>query len=171
MQYRTTMVGGLEAPPVVANVWDSFFVHFHPVRDPNNLTDPPGTPPPPLILEPDKQSPNAGDLPLPPVAPNAGVTERGTLERNRVRGTTGYSRSWPLARALRVMTVTWGPLDKDDADAVFLFLQEEVAWRFVQPLGVDLAVMTASRPELLPDPAMRTFNITVDVGVLVWTGA
>lgn len=172
MQWRVSFPGDdVFASGVIQGVWDFCFVHFHPVRDPENVTTGPGSPLPPLLLVPGKQSPDPGSLSAPPHAPNSDPLERGNLERNEIRGGSGYSRRWPMgAKALRVFTVSWGPLSETDAAAVFTFLRDTPTWRYTPPRSPALAVLTISRPELSPT-SHRTFTITVDVAVLVWTGA
>lgn len=172
MQWRVSFPGDdVFASPVLQQVFDFAFVAFHPVRDPENVTTGPGSPLPPLLLVPGKQSPDPGSLSAPPHAPSGDPLERGNLERNEIRGGTGYARGWPMgAKALRVMTVNWGPLSETDAAALFTFLRDTPAWRYTPPRSPALAVLTISRPEMSPT-SHRTFSITVDVAVLVWTGA
>jgi hypothetical protein len=172
MQWRVSFPGDdVFASASLQNVYDFGFVTFHPVRDPNNVTTGPGSALAPLLLVPGKQSPDPGSLSPPPIAPNGEVLERGNLERNKIQGATGYSRGWPLgARQLRVLTVTWGPLNEDDAAEVFDFLRNSPTWRYTPPKSAALAVLTMTRPVLMP-VSHRTFTITVDVAVLVWTGA
>lgn len=172
MQWRVSFPGDdVFASSTLQPVYDFCFVTFHPIRDPENVTTGPGSPLTPLVLVPSKQSPDPGSLSLPPHAPNADPLERGILERNKVEGVTGYSRSWPMgARALRVMTVSWGPLPESQAQAVFAFLRDNPTWRYVPPRSSALAVLSTSRPVLSP-ASHRSFTITIDVAVLVWTGA
>ena len=172
MQWRASFPGDdVFASAVLQNVYDFGFVAFHPVRDPENVTTGPGSPLPPLLLVPGKQSPDPGSLSPPPHAPNGDVLERGELERKQIKGGTGYTRSWPMgAKALRVMTINFGPLAETPAEAVFDFLIATPAWRYTPPRSAALAVLTISRPVMTP-ASHRTFSISVDVAVLVWTGA
>jgi hypothetical protein len=172
MQFRVAAPGdNTVAPPGPQHGFDFCFVMFHPVRDPESVTTPPGSLPSPLLLVPGKQSPDAGSLSLPPFPPNANPLERGNLERHQIRGATGYTRGWPMgAKALRVFTVSWGPLAEADAETLYDFLVANPAWRYVAPRSAALAVLGLNQPELQPS-SHRTFAITQDVAVLVWTGA
>lgn len=170
MQFKGAMIGGSSSLGVAAEVVDFCMVTWHPIQDPSPKTTP-GAVPAPLLLVPGKQSPDPGSLSPPPHAPSGDPLERGNLERNEIRGGTGYARGWPMgAKALRVLTVNWGPLSETDAAAVFTFLRDTPAWRYTPPRSPSLAVLSISRPELSP-ASHRTATITVDVAVLVWTGA
>lgn len=171
MQYRVHAVGDPATPPGAAEIWDFTFVQFHPVRDPANITTPPGTKPPPIVVLPGKQSVEAASLPLPPFAPNANPLARATDEREGIQGSTGYRRNWPLgAKPLRQFTVSWGPMPAADAHTLFDFLRSNVGWRYVAPRRAAIAVLNLSNPELAP-AGHRGSTVTVEVGVPVFTGS
>jgi hypothetical protein len=172
MQWRVSFPGDdVFASAVLQSVYDFAFVAFHPVRDPNNVTTGPGSPLTPLLLVPGKQSPDPGSLPAPPLAPDGDPLERGDLERNKISGGSGYSRGWPMgAKALRVISLSWTALKESDAATLFAFLRDNPAWRYTPPRSAALAVLGVSRPVLTP-VSHRTFSISQDVAVLVWTGA
>lgn len=170
MQWKCAAVGDdTYAPPQTVLVWDFCFVAFHPITGQTGTTGP-GAIPSPVLLVPSKQSVAVGDLDVPPFPPGGDPIERGRLEPNEIRGVTGYFRGWPIERATRVFTVKWGPLDEDDAQQVFEFLRDNPAWRYVPPRGAALPVLGLTRATLEPW-GHRTFSITQDVAVLVWTGS
>jgi hypothetical protein len=171
MQWRATWLGNAVSPAPRQAVRDITVVQFHPVRDPENVTVPPGTEPAPLFIVPNSQGPDPASLPLPPLPPNSDPLELGRLERTKIEGATGYKRSWPMgAPALRVLTVGWGPLKTSQAQEVFEFLRDNLTWQYVPPRGDPVSVLTAVRP-LRQQVAHDIFSITVDVAVLRWTGA
>ncbi len=170
MQFYSGMIGGSASASTPGDVYDHCFVTWHPVQDPSATTGP-GAIPSPTLLVPGKQSLDPGGLSAPPIAPNMDPLERGDLQENAIRGITGYSRAWPVgAKALRLLSVSWGPLNETDAQSVFAFLRDNPAWRYTPPRSAALAVLGMSRPELQAT-SHRTFTVTQDVAVLVWTGA
>jgi len=171
MQWRTHLVGSPGSTAALKETCDLTLVQFHPVRDPENLTDPPGSLPPPIIVVPGKQAADAASLPAPPALPNANPQERGLESRGSIRGATGYRRTWPLgAKVLRMFSVTWGPLDLTLARQVFDFLRANPAWRYTPPRGAAIAVLSTSPPELAPADH-RNATVSVEVVVLAFTGA
>lgn len=171
MQWLCYLVGTVDSPPGIHNVYDFHFVTFHPVRDPENITDPPGSAPAPIVLVPGKQGPAPENLPVPPTEPNANPLELARNTRPQIRGGTGYRRSWPLgAKPLRQLSVIWGPLTEDAAQAVFEFLRDNPIWRYTPPKSAALAAMSTSRPEMVP-ASHRSFSVSIEVAILVWTGA
>lgn len=171
MQHRVHLVGEAAAPAAIQQARDFHWVHFHPVRDPANVTTPPGALPSPIIVVPGKQSADAASLPVPPFLPNSNPQERGQDDRQAIQGATGYRRTWPLgAKVLRVFSVTWGPMDDTDARTVFDWLVDNIAWRFTPPRGAAIAVLNMGSPEMSP-AGHRIATVSVDVAVLAFTGA
>ena len=171
MQWRSHLVGSDSSPPGVHQVFDYHFVAFHPVFDPNNVPTPPGSVLEPIVLSPGKQGPAPASLPTPPTEPNANPLEVGENTRPQIRGGTGYRRSWPLgSKPVRRLSVTWGPLPEADALAVFEFLRDNPTWRYTPPRSADQSAMSTSRPVMSP-ASHRSFSVSIDVAILVWTGA
>lgn len=171
MQWRYAWHGNSVAPAATQQVVDATFVQFHPVLNAENVTTPPGTEPPPLILVPTRQSPDADDLPLPPYPPNSDPLEMPRMERSRIQGATGYARTWPMgARSLRGFRIAWGPMSSASALAVFEFLRSNMAWQYVPPRGVALAVLNASAPSM-QQSSHGIHAVSIDVAVLRWTGS
>ncbi|MBL8752274.1 MAG: hypothetical protein JNK15_03150 [Planctomycetes bacterium] len=172
MQFRSHLVGEAASPPTLQQARDFSFVMFHPVRDPENLTTPPGSLPSPIVVTPGKQSLDAASLSPPPTAPNANPQERGVgRDRQQIQGATGYARRWPLgSKVVRAFSLGWGPLSLTSATAVRDFLRANPAWRYTPPRGAAIAVLCSSPPELIPIDPM-TASVAVDVVVLAFTGA
>lgn len=171
MQWRAHLVGSDSSPPTVQQVFDFQFVAFHPVREPRNVSTPPGPPLAPIILSPGKQGPSPESLPVPPTEPNANPPEAGENVRPQIRGATGYRRSWPIgSKPLRRLTVTWGPLPESEAGAMFEFLRDNPTWRYTPPRSAAQSAMNTSSPVMTP-ASHRSFTVSVDVVILVWTGA
>lgn len=170
MQWQAHLVGSPGSTAALKEVCDFTFVQFHPVRDPANLTDPPGTPPSPIIVVPGKQAPDAASLSPPPFPPNANPSQRGLDDRPAIQGATGYRRDWPLgAKVLWQYSLTWGPLPAADADDVFEFLRAHPAWRYTPPRRAAVAVLNLGAPQIEP-AGHRAAIVSVDVGVLAFTG-
>ena len=111
-----------------------------------------------------------GALPEPPTQPNANHIEVGENVRPQIRGATGYRRSWPVgSRPLRKLPLSWGPLPEAEAAALFEFLRDNPIWRYAPPRSADHSVMSTSRPVMTP-ASHRSFTVSIDVAILVWTG-
>jgi len=170
MQWRAHLVGKVGMPTAVQQVVDFTFVQFHPTRDPENLSDPPGTTPPPIVLVPAKQSLDVGALSAPPFAPSAATNERIQEERPSITGTTGYRRRWPLGtKAARVFTVSWPALSDADGEILVAWLILNPAWRYTPPRAAALPVLTISAAQL-QQVGHRVVSCSVDVVVLTYTG-
>lgn len=170
IQWKAVFVGYPGTPLTATNVNDIEFLTFHPVRDPENVTTGPGTAPAPVLLNPGTQAPAPASLPLPPTLPNADPQERGTIERNQIRGVTGYRRGWPMGpRAMRQLSVQWGPIGDDAARDLFTWLQQNRLWRLAPPKSQAMSVLSTSRPEMAA-AGHRVWVVRVDVVVLRWTG-
>lgn len=170
IQWRSHLVGSDNSPAGVQQVYDFHFVAFHPVLDPSNTTDPPGSSLPPIVLSPGTQGPLPSSLPEPPTQPNANHIEVGENVRPQIRGATGYRRSWPVgSRPLRKLPLSWGPLPEAEAAALFEFLRDNPVWRYAPPRSADHSVMSTSRPVMTP-ASHRSFTVSIDVVILVWTG-
>jgi hypothetical protein len=170
LQWHVHAVGSPTSPLGPITFFDSHFVAFHPVRDPENLTTPPAAYPAPIVLTPGFQSAAPGSLPLPPHPPNANPLQRSVDTREQILGPTGYRRTWPIGSTpVRQFSLTWGPMPVAHAKAVFDFLAANAVWRYQPPRGVASSVLCMSRPNLSPVDH-RVATVEVEVAVLVWTG-
>jgi hypothetical protein len=170
IQWRLAQAGSAGAPPSPQPMADGELVAFHPVRDPENITTPPGGLPSPIVLVPDRQAPDVGSLSQPPARPSSERPQRARDERPAIRGGTGYRRSWPLgASVLRELSLQWGPMPRDDGQAVFDFLRANQVWAYLPPSGALVAVGNLGNPELAAADH-RNVTVSIDVALLTWTG-
>lgn len=170
IQWRLAQAGSAGAPPSPQPMADGEIVAFHPVRDPEHITTPPGGLPSPIVLVPDRQAPDVGSLPEPPHRPAAARSQRARNERPAIRGATGYRRSWPLgASVLRELSLQWGPMPRAEGEAVFDFLRANQVWAYLPPAGDLAAVGNLTNPELAAVDH-RNVTVSIDVALLTWTG-
>lgn len=170
IQWRLTHASSANTPAAPQTLVDGELVAFHPVRDPENTTTPPGSLPSPIILVPDRQAPDVGSLAQPPHRPSAARPQRARDERPAIRGSTGYRRSWPLgASVLRELSLQWGPMPRAEGQAVFDFLRANQVWAYLPPTGALVAVGNLGNPELVAADH-RNVTVAIDVALLTWTG-
>ena len=170
IQWKAGLAGSTGVPPVPQVLRDFQFVAFHPVRDPENITTPPGSLPAPIVLVPGRQAPGVGSLPSPPSQPSSARPQRARHERPSIKGATGYRRSWPLgARPLAELSLQWGPMPLAEGQAVWDFLRANLAWAYVPPRSAAVAAMSTSQPEMAAVDH-RNVTVSVDVAILTFTG-
>lgn len=170
IQWKVGFAGSAGAPATPQTLRDFQFVAFHPVRDPENITTPPGGLPAPLIVAPDRQAPAVGSLLDPPSPPAAARPQRSRTDRPTIRGGTGYRRSWPLgARPLAELSLQWGPMPRAEGHAVFDFLRANLSWRYTAPRAAAVAVMSTTPPQMAAVDH-RNVTVSVDVAILTFTG-
>lgn len=170
IQWKVGFAGSAGAPATPQLLRDFQFVAFHPVRDPANITTPPGGLPAALVVAPDRQAPLVGSLPAPPSPPAAARPQRPRHDRPSIRGGTGYRRSWPLgARPLAELSLQWGPMPRSEGQAVFDFLRANLSWAYTPPRSPAVAVMSTSHPEMAAADH-RNVTVSVDVAILTFTG-
>lgn len=170
IQWKVGFAGSDGAPATPQTLRDFQFVAFHPVRDPENITTPPGGLPAPIVLVPGRQAPAVGSLPVPPSQPSSARPQRGRHDRPSIRGGTGYRRSWPLgARPLAELSLQWGPMPRAEGQAVFDFLRANLSWRYTAPRAAAVAVMSTTPPQMVAVDH-RNVTVSVDVAVLTFTG-
>lgn len=172
MQWWAMFVGApLTAPIGLQECFDFCFVQFHPVRDPENITDPPGPRPPPLVLIPGFQSASVANLNAPPAPPEATILALGQTNRVGIDGKP-YRRRWPLSgRPSQLYRMVWPALPATDADALFEFLRANPAWKFTPPYEAAVAVLNNSRPQMQVaggNPGL--YSVSVEVVTLRFTG-
>lgn len=170
IQWKVGFAGSAGAPATPQALRDFQFVSFHPVRDPENITTPPGGLPAPLIVAPDRQAPAVGSLPVPPSQPSSARQLRIRHERPAIRGSTGYRRSWPLgARPLAELALQWGPMPRAEGQVVFDFLRSNLSWAYTAPRAAAVAAMSTSKPQMQAVDH-RNVTVSVDVAILTFTG-
>lgn len=170
IQWKVGFAGSAGAPATPQVLRDFQFVAFHPVRDPENITTPPGGLPAPLVAVPDRQAPAVGSLLDPPYPPSSARPQRIRHERPAIRGVTGYRRSWPLgAKPLAELSLQWGPMPRAQGQEVFDFLRANLSWRYTAPRTAAVAVMSTTPPQMA-DVDHRNVTVAVDIAILTFTG-
>lgn len=170
IQWKVGFAGSSGVPATPQVLRDYQFVAFHPVRDPENITTPPGGLPAPFVVVPARQSPLVGSLPAPPSQPSSARPQRARHERPSIQGSTGYRRSWPLgARPLAELSLQWGPMPRAEGQAVFDFLRANVSWAYVAPRAAAVAAMSTNQPQMAAVDH-RNVTVSVDVAILTFTG-
>lgn len=152
---------------------DVAFVHllaFHPVRDPDGIPEGIPTVGDPIAIVPGAEGPPAAMLATPPIPPNAGHSETQLQRRQSLLGQSGYKRTWGVFLAARRMfSLTWAPVSRADADALFAFLAAGRLWQF-QPAreAAAIAVATVAAPRV-QQLSGQTYAVACEVVELVYT--
>lgn len=168
VQYRLAFLEVSATAPTAKTVRDVYLVTFYPVRDPDNVPPDPSDPGPPVEIVPGAEGPGVGSLLDPPLQPNAQQAEQSEAEIERLRGATGYGRSWSTFLAVRGRwSLTWGPVTVEQRDDLMAFLRANRAFRVTPPRGSLSPVVQTSKPTWQQIDARR-FEVQVDVAELVF---
>lgn len=170
VQYRLFFVENSPLPTFPRTVRDIYLVTFYPVKDPDNEPPDPNDVGDPVEIIPGTESLGVASLLDPPLAPNVDLTEMSLAVRERLRGATGYERSWThWVATRRPFTLTWGPVSAAQRDALIEFFRAHKTFRLTPPQeGAVPAVVTTQLTWLSIDNLR--FEVQLEAIELVYTG-
>lgn len=149
-------------------VRDIYLLTVYPVKDPDNQPPDPLDVGDPLEIVPGTEGPGVGSLLDPPLAPNVGMPETGSMERHRIAGATGYSRGWPTwIGTRRAWPLTWGPVTEAQRDDLVEFLRAHRVFRITPQRDAPVAVVETSGVQWSQIDVVR-WQVRVDVAELVY---
>lgn len=151
------------------DVRDIYLLSVFPTKDPDNL--PPGIPSvgAPTAIVPGTEGLSPASLPAPPIAPDVAVGEAINWQRQELRGSSGYVRTWGVfVRPRRSFQLSWGPLSVSQRDQLVAFLNANPAWKLTPPRESPIAVVPINELRWSQSSA-QTFSVEVQVAELVYT--
>lgn len=141
-----------------------------PVKDPTNTTTGPGTPGAATAIVPGKEGLDASSLSAPPLQPNVQQVESNVDARQRLKGDSGYVRTWGvMIGTRRVFRLEWSPVSRANRDALLAFLRANVALR-VTPLHESAIAAAITTQPTATQVSAQTFAVEVEVAELIYTG-
>jgi len=166
VQYRNRWLERLS--PQFHHVRDVWFLTFYPVKDPDNAFPQVPTIGAPTAIIPGREGLSPGALPAPPFPPNFEVAEDAIGELEKLRGSTGYVRTWSVfQRVRRMFPLFWQPLTAAQRDTLVAFLEANIAMQVTPPHDDAIAAVRLSQPSWSQLSA-QTFRVDVQVGELVF---